>query len=66
MIIMDDRTITTQVKLRSVTQKAKLRDARQDVDKFDNQKVFLALKKVQKPSKKRTSNLELSSIQEQT
>ena len=45
MIIMDDRTITTQVKLRSVTQKAKLRDARQDVDKFDKKKVFLALKK---------------------
>jgi len=66
MIIMDDRTITTQVKLRSVTQKAKLRDARQDVDKFDKKKVFLALKKVQKPFKKRTSNLELSSIQEQT
>ena len=41
MIIMDDRTITTQVKLRSVTQKAKLRDARQDVDKFDNQRCFL-------------------------
>ena len=66
MTIMDNRTITTQVKLRSVIQKAKLRDARQDVDKFDNQKVFLALKKVQKPFKKRTSNLELSSIQEQT
>ena len=66
MIIRDDRTIATQVKLRSVTQKAKLRDARQDVDKFDKKKVFLALKKVQKPFKKRTSNLELSSIQEQT
>jgi len=66
MIIREDRTIATQVKLRSVIQKAKFRDARQDVDKFDNQKVFLALKKVQKPSKKRTSNLELSSIQEQT
>ena len=66
MIIRDDRTITTQVKLRSVIQKAKLRDARQDVDKFDKKKVFLALKKVQKPFKKRTSNLELSSIQEQT
>ena len=26
MIIMDDRTITTQVKLRSVIQKAKFRD----------------------------------------
>ena len=66
MIIRDDRTIATQVKLRSVTQKAKLRDARQDVDKFDKKKVFLALKKVQKPFKKRTSDLELSSIQEQT
>jgi len=66
MIIREDRTIATQVKLRSVIQKAKFMDARQDVDKFDNQKVFLALKKVQKPSKKRTSNLELSSIQEQT
>ena len=66
MIIRDDRTIATQVKLRSVIQKAKLRDARQDVDKFDKKKVFLALKKVQKPFKKRTSNLELSSIQEQT
>ena len=66
MIIRDDRTIATQVKLRSVIQKAKLWDARQDVDKFDKKKVFLALKKVQKPFKKRTSNLELSSIQEQT
>jgi len=66
MIIRDDRTIATQVKLRSVTQKAKLRDARQDVDKFDKKKVFLALKKALKPFKKRTSNLELSSIQEQT
>ena len=60
MIIMDDRTITTQVKQRSVIQKAKFRDARQDVDKFDNQKVFLALKKVQKPFKKLTSDLEMS------
>ena len=66
MIIREDRTIATQVKLRSVNQKAKFRDARQDVDKFDKKKVFLALKKVQKPFKKRTSNLELSSIQEQT
>ena len=66
MIIREDRTIATQVKLRSVIQKAKFRDARQDVDKFDKKKVFLALKKVQKPFKKRTSNLELSSIQEQT
>ena len=66
MIIRDDRTIATQVKLRSVIQKAKFWDARQDVDKFDKKKVFLALKKVQKPFKKRTSNLELSSIQEQT
>ena len=66
MIIREDRTIATQVKLRSVIQKAKFMDARQDVDKFDNQKVFLALKKVQKPFKKRTSDLELSSIQEQT
>ena len=46
MIIRDDRTIATQMKLRPVIQKAKFRDARQDVDKFDNQKVFLALKKV--------------------
>ena len=45
MIIRDDRTIAAQVKLRSVIQKAKLRDARQDVDKFDKKKVFLALKK---------------------
>ena len=45
MIIRDDRTIAAQVKLRSVTQKAKLRDARQDVDKFDKKKVFLALNK---------------------
>ena len=66
MTIMDDRTITTQVKQRSVIQKAKFRDARQDVDKFDNQKVFLALKKVQKPFKKRTSDLEFSRIEEQT
>ena len=66
MIIRDDRTIATQVKLRSVIQKAKFWDARQDVDKFDKKKVFLAFKKVQKPFKKRTSNLELSSIQEQT
>ena len=66
MIIRDNRTITTQVKLRSVIQKAKFWDARQDVDKFDKKKVFLALKKVQKPFKKRTSDLELSSIQEQT
>ena len=66
MIIRDDRTIAAQVKLRSVIQKAKLRDARQGLDKFDKKKVFLALKKVQKPFKKRTSNLELSSIQEQT
>ena len=66
MTIMDDRTITTQVKQRSVIQKAKFRDARQDVDKFDNQKVFLALKKVQKPFKKLTSDLELSRIEEQT
>ena len=66
MIIREDRTIATQVKLRSVIQKAKFRDARQDVDKFDKKKVFLALKKVQKPFKKRTSDLELSSIQEQT
>ena len=66
MIIRDDRTIATQVKLRSVIQKAKFWDARQDVDKFDKKKVFLALKKVQKPFKKRTSDLELSSIQEQT
>ena len=66
MIIREDRTIATQVKLRSVIQKAKFWDARQDVDKFDKKKVFLALKKVQKPFKKRTSNLELSSIQEQT
>ena len=66
MIIREDRTIATQVKLRPVIQKAKFRDARQDVDKFDNQKVFLALKKVQKPFKKLTSGLELSSIEEQT
>ena len=66
MIIIDYRTITTQVKLRPVIQKAKLRDARQDVDKFDKKKVFLALNKVQKPFKKRTSDLELSSIQEKT
>ena len=66
MIIRDDRTIATQVKLRSVIQKAKLRGARQGLDKFDKKKVFLALTKVQKPFKKRTSNLELSSIQEQT
>ena len=66
MIIIEDRTIATQVKLRSVIQQAKFRDARQDVDKFDNQKVFLALKKVQKPFKKRTSDLELSRIEEQT
>ena len=66
MIIRDDRTIAAQVKLRSVIQKAKLRDARQGLDKFDKKKVLLALNKVQKPSKKRTSNLELSSIQEQT
>ena len=39
---------------------------RQDVDKFDKKKVFLALKKALKPFKKRTSDLELSSIQEQT
>ena len=66
MIIIDYRTITTQVKLRPLIQKAKFRDARQDVDKFDKKKVFLALKKVQKPFKKLTSDLELSSIQEQT
>ena len=66
MIIRDDRTIATQVKLRSVIQKAKFRDARQNVNKSDNQKVFLALKKVQKPFKKRTSDLELSRIEEQT
>ena len=66
MIIRENRTIATQVKLRSVIQKAKFRDARQDVDKFDKKKVFLALNKEQKPFKKRTSNLELSSIQEQT
>ena len=41
MIIREDRTIATQVKLRSVIQKAKFRDARQDVDKFDNQRCFL-------------------------
>jgi len=41
MIMRDDRTITTQVKLRPVIQKAKLRGARQDVDKFDNQRCFL-------------------------
>ena len=66
MIIREDRTIATQVKLRSVIQKAKFRDARQNVNKSDNQKVFLALKKVQKPFKKRTSYLELSRIEEQT
>jgi len=66
MIIRDDRTIAAQVKLRSVIQKAKLREARQGLDKFDKKKVFLALNKEQKPFKKRTSNLELSSIQEQT
>jgi hypothetical protein len=66
MIIREDRTIATQVKLRSVIQKAKFRDARQNVNKSDNQKVFLALKKVQKPFKKRTSDLELSRIEEQT
>ena len=66
MIIREDRTIATQVKLRPLIQKAKFRDARQDVNKSDNQKVFLALKKVQKPFKKRTSDLELSRIEEQT
>ena len=66
MIIREDRTIATQVKLRSVIQKSKFRDARQNVNKSDNQKVFLALKKVQKPFKKRTSDLELSRIEEQT
>ena len=66
MIIREDRTIATQVKLRSVIQKAKFRDARQNVNKSDNQKGFLALKKVQKPFKKRTSDLELSRIEEQT
>ena len=66
MIIREDRTIATQVKLRPLIQKAKFRDARQNVNKSDNQKVFLALKKVQKPFKKRTSDLELSRIEEQT
>jgi hypothetical protein len=41
MIIRDDRTIAAQVKLRSVIQKAKLREARQGLDKFDNQRCFL-------------------------